>query len=196
MDAEVASRRGRRRHGDLGLLAILIPAYVGLSLGAFSVLGVWSDPDRVLFSFLDARQYGTLSLALVSGAPLEHPRLLCLRPFLFPIVLSVHRWVGGAGYVLFQVGLNALALGLVFRSVRKLTLRRVTPVVAVVLLAINPTFVLLPLHGLSECLGLLLVAACCSSWTPGWAVAGTRPGGLFWSALLPCACGPSCCRFC
>jgi hypothetical protein len=139
-------------------LAILCLAYAVLAVLAVHRLGFSRHLEEILFSSPDGVGYRAVSDYLI-GIGEKPEEYLALRPFFYPLVLSVRHLTGATGFILFQATLSVGTLILVFLAVHRATRSALFSAVAFLVVLLHPTFTFVALHALPETLCLFLIAA-------------------------------------
>jgi len=140
-------------------ILIFCVCYLFVAFYLFERLGHLDNLDKIIFSQSDSVGYLKISNFIVGKTSSIDEYLVKLRPFLFPLFLSIHNYVGVQGYVIIQLILNILSIVLVFNAVRILTGSLVFSFTGTVLMISNLTFTFIALHALTESLSILLIAS-------------------------------------
>ena len=146
------------RARDSRLLLVVCGLYSAVAALLFLLLGLLQSLDQVMFSAPDARGYLRLSNFILGGEEADARWLATIRPFLYPLFLSLHRVLGVPGFFLTQWALNLATVVITFRTARRLTRSTGWALLGVGLLLSNLTFTFISLHALSETLGFFLFA--------------------------------------
>ncbi len=163
MNGPTASPFGRERRpvaraGGLRPALVLAVAQLGFALSIAAWLGIPSGYRQVIFSTVDSRGYLALANWLSGGGADVNLRLFTLRPFMYPLFLSLRTIVGDVGIVALQLALNGVSTGLVFVAARKLSGSSRGAALATGLLATNLSFGLIAFHALTETLAIFLLS--------------------------------------
>ncbi len=124
--------------------------------GHLSHLG---DPSLFFYPFGDGPGYKVLADYYSSFGNSQRPAdiLLEVRPFLFPVYLSLYKLIGVAGMQLLQVVFNVLSLWFVYLTVASVSGRSWIGGLSAALLAATPSFNFLAFHALTENLSGFLI---------------------------------------
>ena len=141
------------------ILTLISLSYLVVAFYLFERLGLLENLDKVMFSTSDSKVYLKISDFITGKTSTIAPRQIALRPFVYPLYLSIYNYIGMHGYVIVQLLLNILSITLVFNAVRNLTNSQLSSILAAAFLISNLSFTFITLHALTETLSIFLIAS-------------------------------------
>jgi hypothetical protein len=150
-------RPGAAHHSWLPIAALCL-AYTVVAWLGFAHMGLAQRLGEVTFDSYDSKGYLELARFFTGRAEPAAASLIALRPFVYPLFLTLHFSTGIAGFVLLQWCANLVTLTATFASVRRATGSQVFGLLASLLLALHPTFSFIALHALTESLASALLS--------------------------------------
>jgi len=94
--------------------------------------------------------------------------LFLIRPYFYPVFLSIHKMIGIAGFQLFQIILNVISIFFIYNSILLLTNKKYISIIFSTILAITPTFNLIVYYALTETLTIFILSLFIYFFTKGY----------------------------
>jgi hypothetical protein len=181
-------KESRRQQKTLGsprtvlLFGAFLLVYSLVTLLLFRQIGFLTSLEDVIFSTPDSRAYRVYADFLAGEGPMPGPYLLALRPFLFPLYLSLYHHVGLVGFLMMQWFLSLVMLVATFASVTTVTKSRWWGFISALAITAHPTFSFIALHALAETFSLALLSLAVYAAVVFFRRGGARP--LFYTTFL------------
>lgn len=121
-------------------------------------IGLLSALEDVVFSTSDAHGYRLYADFIAGKSNVPNPALFDIRPFLFPLYLSVYHLIGIKGFIIIQWMLVITTIVMTYLTIRNITGSGWWGILGVLLIIMNPTFSFISLHALTETLALALLS--------------------------------------
>ena len=140
------------------LISGIVVIYSLIAFLIFWRVGFLPIVEDVVFSTPDSQGYRVYADFFAGNAPVPSTSLVSLRPFVFPLYLSLYHYIGITGFFIIQWLLSLVTIVMTFTTIQIITKSRWWGLLGVVAIVLHPTFSFISLHALPGSLSLALLS--------------------------------------